>query len=328
LHEYAIIIALLAIVSIGALNLLGNNLSNLLGQFSNPNNQNDAKQLYALVDANIGGNGGSKATAARTVQIKVNAQTGQVNIVDTNSGGTNVTSVDGDDVINGASLALAQLANTKMGNGEDMPDDIQAMIRQLASNGTNLGGMYRSLQDGQQDFFAVTKQIEAQAKEGKYGGPPYYDSTFVGLMIQHTDQYIQLSQTYQKLDQRLAELAKTDSSMAKLQDQISGYAGAITGINHNTIGVPTFGQFSIDNVRPTDLMASLSQAPAAMKLFAPVAEQTQTMPPEVRKAIFQKSFVGLGQQMLSGKPINSEEGLSISLPGVPAPTTTATANHP
>jgi hypothetical protein len=322
LHEYAIAAALLVVVSIVGLKLLGGSLSNLLGKTANPSSKNETEQLYALIDTNIGGSGQSTtATASQTKEllIRFNSKTGQVDITDVKSDGTNSTSVEGGgEIILAMSSALAQLAETPMGNGDALPDDIQAMIRQLAYNGTQLGTMYDGLQQQQAAFMEVNRQIEAQALEGKYGGPPYYDSAFVDQMIQHSDQYIQLAQTYQKLEQRLGELAKTDQTMAALQDKISGYSGAITGINHTTIGVPTFGQFSIDNVRREDLTASLSKAPEAMRMFAPLAEKTQSAPPAQRIAAFQKSFVAMGQQMLSGKRIDSPQGLSISLPELPA----------
>ncbi|MFX8906959.1 hypothetical protein ABTM87_19200, partial [Acinetobacter baumannii] len=57
LQEYGIVLALLAIVSVGALQFLGVNTSHLLGAATNAQTMNQADQLYSVIHARA--NGGS-----------------------------------------------------------------------------------------------------------------------------------------------------------------------------------------------------------------------------------------------------------------------------
>jgi Flp pilus assembly pilin Flp len=310
LQEYAIAIALIAVVAIGGLKLLGGNISNLFGTIGKPKAQNDVQHLYALIGADGRGNATDNPQGVTNALLKLNPVTGRVEITSTTGGVTNATSADG--VMNTVSLALAQLAATRMGNGQPLPDDIQQLLRKLSATGTDMGSLYGQIEQQQAAFDATNQVIQQQIAQGKYGGPPYYDSSYVQMTVNNANNYLTFAQTYQQLSEKLAGMAQTDPAVAALQQKVSSYAGAISGITFNNLAQPTFSSFHIDNVKTSDLLSSLSSAPLALQYFAPVATQTVLASPASRDSTFQQSFLSIGQQMQAGTPINADTGLSLS----------------
>lgn len=320
LHEYAIALALLAIVSVGALKLLGWNISSLFARTTSAQTVSQTDQLFSLIGAQAeGSNQGSSqaaqfsaSTVPQNVLLKIDPATGKVMISDQSGGEKNSTSVDGGALISGASQALASLANTTLANGEPLPDDIQALIQKLSASGGQIGQYYQDFEANQQAIAQLTQAIVQQNALGEYGGPPYYPPELVTQTIGYTEQYIQFSQTYHQLEAKLAGLAKNDPAAAALQQKMSAYAGAISTTAHENVGQPFFQDMHIERVQTADLAAALRSNPVAAQYFQSMNTQTASMSPAERDAFFQQSILTLGEQMKVGTPIDGQ-GMTVAL---------------
>lgn len=316
LYEYAIALGLLAIVSIGALQLLGWNVNNLFGQATSARTVSQTDQLFSLIGASSQGSGQpaqlKAANIPQNVLLKIDPDTGKVLISDQSGGEKNSTSVDGAAFITGASQALADLSKTTLANGEPLPDDIQALLKKLSASGSQLGQYYSAFEANQDAIAQLSQAMTQQQQAGQFSGPPYYPAELVTQTIGYTEQYIQLSQTYHQLEAKLGTLAQNDPAVAELKQKISSYAGAISTTAHENVGQPFFSDMHIEHVQSADLMAALRDNPTAAQYFQQVNSQTAHMPPAEREAYFQQSILTIGEQMKVGAPIDGQ-GMSIAL---------------
>lgn len=322
LHEYAIALSLIALLSLGALKLLGWNIGNLLQRSTSAETVQKTDQLFSLVDVSVksGGSGVQPLTAQAStppasVSLKLDPATGQVVINSTSSGEKNSTSVDGGTVMSLAAQQLAQLANTKLANNQPLPDDIQALLKQLSLTGTNLSGYFSQLEAYQKQLGQFNQVIDQQNAQGQFSGPPYYDAKVVSQAIGYTNQYVQLSAVYQQLSAKLAALPPGDPAVAVLQQQVSDYTGAISSMAHDNVGGPLFSQIHIEHVNPGDLAAALQSSPATAPYFQSLSVQSANMTPAQRETFFQQSIVAMGEQMKVGTPISGDQGVQLALAG-------------
>lgn len=327
LHEYAIAIALIAIVGIGGLKLLGFDFSNLIGSVSNTKTQNDVQQLYSLVGADV--HGGATTTTGTsggttTVSLKINPKTGLVEVLNTTGGATNVTSIDGSNLIANVSMELALLSNTRTSSNQPLPDNIQQLLKQLSTYGTQLSANYSTIVSLKPSF---DKTNAAYAVALAKGAPtPNYNPKIVQATVSDTNTYLNFATTYQQLQQELTTLAKTDPAMAALQTQVADYSGSISGLTYSNVAVPTFSQFHINAVDPITLMSSLSKAPLANQYFTQAATAAAKLPPSQQEQFFQQSFVNGAQQTQVGTPIDAATGLSIAINPTPAANNNGNSN--
>lgn len=93
LAEYAIIIGLIGVASIGALTVLGQSVN---GNYDNLSKGNSAKAMQAMSQMNFTAASGSPGqSSASGPQAQYNVGSGSFQLADTSSGGTNVTSIEG-----------------------------------------------------------------------------------------------------------------------------------------------------------------------------------------------------------------------------------------
>lgn len=316
LHEYAIALGLLAVVAIGALQLLGWNINNLFASTTSSKTTSETEKLFSLIGASTGQKSGKAPLQAsvipQNVSLKIDPVTGKVMITDNSGGEKNSTSVDGGTLIEGAAQALAKLQNMTLSNGQPLPDDIKALLQKLSAQGGQIGQFYSQFETSQDAINQLNQAISKQTAQGQFTGPPYYSPDLVSEAIGYTDQYIQFSQTYQQLQTKLTALAKTDPAAASIQKSMNDYAGAITNTAHENMGQPLFSALHIDRAQDSDLAAALKNNPTANQYFQLLNTQTANMSPAERETYFQQTILTIGEQLKVGTPITSSD-LSISL---------------
>ena len=324
LHEYAIALALIALLSVGALKLLGGNISNLFQQSTSAEATQKTEQLYSLVGASLknGNNATTQSTNASSassqpskVTLKIDPATGQVVIQDATGSNTNFTSLDGGTVMSLAAQQLALLANTKLAGNQPLPNDMQMLLKQLSQTGTNLSGYFDELDTVRQQLVPFNKVIDQQNAQGQFSGPPYYDATMVNQVIAYTNQDIQFSALYQQLSSQLDTLPASDPAVIALKKQVDDYTGAISSISQDNVGAPFFSELHIEHVNSSDLTTALQNNSATAPYFQLLNDQSANMAPAEREVFFQQAIVSMGKQMQVGTPITDSQGIQLALDG-------------
>lgn len=273
--EYGICIALLGILAFSSLKLLGGNISILLqAPMSGPASM-QANQLFSLIGANIGmsgpitTNGGTTNVSSLNIQLTVDPTTGQIITTDSTGGGTNTTSVPGDQAMMMLAQQMGQLANMKLPNGQPLPSDIQAQILKLTQDGQALGTSYSAISGMSAQFNAINA-----ANAGKSSGLEQYPSTLTSALGSNLGQSVQFQQDYAKLSTMLSSLSPSLSS--SIAQQVNQLAGGISSIQYNNVGKNFANNINVNAISTTDLMSIYTQNPP-LQAAVPLSTMMGTM---------------------------------------------------
>lgn len=317
LQEYAIVLILIAVLCMGVLGLLGGDIRALLNR-GDVSRNSSVQELYALIGTPVNGKAQASAGAQSLpdgATLGIDPANGQITLLESGNGGSqNSSSAEGSQIVAILADRLGSLAAYRTEDGEPLPDDVQALLRQLSASGRKMGAFYEQYEQQQDAFSALNHQISQAQMNGQYEGGPYYDSEFVGQAIQYTEQYMTFSGTFQQLSGKLAN----NPAYKDLQKQVADYAGGLSGMTHKNVGLPIFSEFHVSNIRPQDLQKAFASNPNTAKQFKSVEAATINQPAPVREKIFQKSITALGQHLQVGTPITAEQPLSLEAPGLTA----------
>lgn len=312
LHEYAIVLALITVLCLGALYLLGSNTSTLL---SNIGQRSEINDLFALIDVLLTSKGKQGVAANQAspanITLSVTPDSGQITLTDSGNGGVqNTSSLDGSQIVTTLAHNLEQLTDFKTADGKPLPEDIQGLLRKLAASGEQLGSFYQQYEANQDALTSLNQQIAQQQSKGQYGGEPYYDRAFVQQAIQYTEQYMAFAETYKQLSTKLAQ----NPAYSKLKTQLADYAGGISNLSHQNVGVPVFSQFHVSHINPQDLETAFAANPNTATQFKLLDSISSQQPPVEKEKTFQSSIVALGQSLTVGTPVTSDQPLSLTPP--------------
>ncbi len=318
-HEYAIVLSLVAALSIGVLKVTGGNLQQLLGNADASHNPN-TQTLFALIGAKIKpGNTpdpsiqpNQSSNQPQQVTLKLDATTGQLTVVDGNNAGLNTSSVDGSVLVTRMSDVLDSLSHSKTVSGAPLPNDIQALLRQLSATGKSLGEFQQTFQNNQTHLTILNEEIARQQSSGQFQGEPYYNADFVQGTVRYTEDYMVFSNTYQQLADKLA----ADPAYATLGKKVADLAGGINSMTSQTVGTPLFSDLHITHVNPQDLQTALAQNPLAAKQFNKLDALTGSLPPTMQDSLFSNGVLTLSKQLAVGTPITVNQSLAINLSGL------------
>lgn len=313
LHEYAIVLVLVTILCVGALKLLGRDIRNLLDR-GDTSRSGSVQDLYALIGTPV--NGQSQASVPQSIipdgaTLGINPANGQITLLESGNGGSqNSSSAEGSQVVLALADRLGDLTGYRTEDGEPLPDDVQALLRQLSASGKQMGMFYSAYQGQQDAFSALNNRISQAQLNGQYEGGPYYDGEFVGQAIGYTEQYMTFSETFHQLSGKL----ENNPAYRDLQKQVADYAGGLSGMAHKNVGLPIFSEFHVSNIRPQDLQTAFASNPNTARQFRMLESATANNTAPVREKIFQQGIVAMGQQMQVGTPITAEKPLSLEAP--------------
>lgn len=305
LHEYAIAIALIALLAVGALQLLGWNISNLFIQAADGRNS-ETSQLMNLV-----GSGGQKSKPAINlshVTLQIDPKTGQMLIQDTGSGGKNATSIDGGVLIAAASDKLDELSRLRTYNGKPVPEDISKLIKQLSEIGDKLGIAHDKYTTNRPAIDQLNDAITAAQQEGRYGDPPY-PIRIIDQVAQYAENSIQFYSIYSQIQGMIAQ----NPELSGLQGQVSDLAGAISAVTYNNVGKPFLGQVHTESILPNDLAVALQNAPTTAQYLQQLESASEGMPPAQREAFYRQTMLGLVEGFQTGTPVSEGSGLTLNL---------------
>lgn len=318
IQEYAIAFALIVALCMGSLSLLGDNISTLLTN-SDVSRNAKAESLFSIIDTPVvsskktgnAGNKGNQQPLSSSVTLGIDPGSGQITLIESgNGGGKNTSSIDGSQIVTALANNLNQLTEFKTADGQPLPEDIQGLLRQLATSGSQLGAFSQQYQSQQDALTKLNQQISQQQAQGQYQGEPYYDSAFVQQAIQYTEQYMTFSETYKRLSTELTQ----NPAYHDLQAQIADYAGGISNLSHQNVGVPVFGEFHVSRINPQDLATAFATNPNTATQFKALANATSQQSPIEKEKTFQSSIVSLGESLIVGSTVTADQPLTIAPP--------------
>lgn len=318
IQEYAIAFALIVALCMGSLSLLGGNISTLLNN-SDVSRNAKTESLFSIIDAPVAssqktgatGSNGNPQPLSTSVTLGIDPGSGQITLIESgNSGGKNTSSIDGSQIVTALANNLNLLTEFKTADGKPLPADVQGLLRQLASSGSQLGAFSQQYESQRDAITKLNQQIAQQQAQGQYQGEPYYDSAFVKQAIQYTEQYMAFSETYKQLSGQLAQ----NPAYHDLQTQLADYAGGISNLSHQNVGVPVFGEFHVSRINPQDLATAFATNPNTAAQFKALANATSQQSPTDKEKTFQSSIVSLGESLLVGSSVTAEQPLVLDPP--------------
>ena len=222
--EYAMILALVAVICIAALTLLGKNINALLAGFggSMPKSQsvtppggNNTTAVASTTTAAVPTAATATAATTTAVGVSMDASTGQIQLSNLDSGtsGKITTSSQGTEL---AALALQRLAKTALTDDGQPPDPVSlGLIQKLADLGHSLASEQSS----------ITLPPPANSKASDYLSSATYSQFYYSGMLQTADTFYN---TYAQLDQLIGSNPRYSNIMSQVQD----YAGLASSITH------------------------------------------------------------------------------------------------
>jgi Flp pilus assembly pilin Flp len=320
--EYAICLTLLGVLAVGSLQLLGGNISQLLGKANSAKTMGQTNQLYALIGASPNGGSGAPATSANNrsagnaattgpVQLMIDPSSGQAMLSDTMGGSKNTTSVDGATSLSMLSKQLGMLANVKTASGQPLPSALQDQIRQLMMDGMDLSNAYNSSTGVLGQF----RTINATNTTGTNKNTTHYPKMVLDTLANNLNQGLQFQNDYNTLHAMLSTMAQTNPALnASLITPLSQLAGTITSIPYNAYGKNLANNFNINAVKAPDLMAVYKNYPL-IESSIPVGTVVQAalMRPTKRENYIQQQLSGIVQTTLVGTPPTGNSAVRIAM---------------
>ncbi len=292
IHEYALGIGLVAVLAILALNFLGFSVSDLMAG-NNDKTVTGADKLYQMIGTNAGGTTSGGSTGGKAVSVQVDPKTGKVTFMSANGSNVNTTSVDG---MKGMANGLEELATQTQVNGQPLPNDVQAMLKELSSMGESMADLVAYYENARPGLDQLNGVIEQQMANGQYTGQPMYPQEAILNSMAMTETMARFQDVYNKLQGRLG----SDPALANLKQKVDGYAAGISNTAFNNMGEPVMGNVHIDRVDLQTAIAAAQKYPDTAGKLVSLMNQASGMSPAEKDAFVRQHATRLNQSTVVG----------------------------
>lgn len=307
LSEFAIILALVAVVSLGALSTLGINVGDWYGNLAaalggaNPGASNGGQVDGSGESVANNTTGSILAGAIEGFNITQDPATGEwVYEMSSNNGtGTQTSSVEGTELVNALSQNMMNsLEALEESLGEPVDSELASLIEQFKTSIDSTSNSISAYQANKDAHLAVYQEFTALDQQGQGGGPPFYSPDITHETLSYTENYLNTMHNYHQLTNKINTEIGNNPAYANLINDIESAASATTTLAVDDTLSMVSSIIYKDRLNPVDLISMANDFPMSG------AELTQLYMQTNSNEAFREGLRTIGAHNRMGDGIN------------------------